>query len=393
MKRIVTLLLLGGIFWPALAQTEHIVAPNTADPLSGTPNNYHFVYTNPNVAQKNKLFLFFPGTGGVPYAYRQILKRAANLGYHAIGLTYPNDIAINELCSGTTDITCHGRARLEVFDGTDRHPDITVDQNNCIQRRTQKLLQYLATHYPTENWAQYMDGNTIQWNNIIVSGHSQGGGHAGIISKLYEVDRVVMFAATDWVTAQARTAEWISWDGPTPAERYYGFVHRDDEMVNFLIEQLTWQDYSMDSFGALTLVDTAIPPYGNSHMLYTGHIPDNDPTKFHGSVVSDLYTPMDGNSPVFLPVWDYLINSSPTAATVTVNAHGVAIYPNPFSDTFELRGILPTDNVTLCDALGRNAELIRNGTSFRMKHDAASGLYVVQITTQQGTVIKKLIKN
>lgn len=393
MKRIVTLLAVVGILFPVLAQTEHIIAPNTADPLSGAPNNYHFIYTNPNVAQKNKVFLFFPGTGGVPYAYRQILKLAANLGYHAIGLTYPNDIAINELCAGTTDITCHGRARQEVFDGIDRHPDITVDQNNCIQRRTQKLLQYLAANYPGENWNQYMNGDNIQWNKIIVSGHSQGGGHAGIISKLFEVDRVVMFAATDWVTTQSRTAEWISWDGPTPAERYYGFIHRDDEMVNFLIEQLTWQDYGMDSFGALTLADTGTPPYGNSHMLYTEHTPDNDPTKFHGSVVSDLYTPMNGNNPVFLPVWEYLINSSPVAAAATVNPAQVAIYPNPFSDHFELHGVLPTHNVTLFDALGRNTELTRNANSFSLKRNAAPGLYIIQITSATGTITKKLIKN
>ena len=111
------------LFLPTLlfGQTEHMVQPNTADPLSGAPNNNHFIYTNPSVTQKNKLFLFFPGTGAAPFNYREILKHAANLGYHAIGLTYPNSDAINQICLTTTDTTCHSRARLEVFDGIDRH--------------------------------------------------------------------------------------------------------------------------------------------------------------------------------------------------------------------------------------------------------------------------------
>lgn len=392
MKRFFLFVALIGTLLTATAQTEHIVSPSTADPLSGAPNNNHFVYTNPDVAQKNKLFLFFPGTNGVPIAYRKILKLAANLGYHAIGLTYPNDLAINDLCTGSGDITCHSRARLEVFDGTDRHPDITVDENNCIQRRTQKLLQYLAVTYPSENWGQYMDGNTIQWDKIMVSGHSQGGGHAGIISKLYEVDRVVMFAATDWVANPGRNADWITWDGPTPANKYYGFIHRDDEMVNFLVEQITWQNYGMDDFGALTRTDTATPPYGNSHMLYTELPPDNDPSKFHGSVVADLYTPMDGTTPIFTPVWTHMITHEDTTSLTDIKNNGIAVWPNPFTDSFTLNNIPENSEVWLYDTLGRRVDASQNGNHFTLKSTVAAGVYLIQIKNGEKVTVRKLVK-
>ncbi|MFP9118329.1 T9SS type A sorting domain-containing protein [Flavobacterium sp. RNTU_13] len=391
MKYIFTLLVFAVLAFPAFAQTEHIVAPNTADPLSGAPNNYHFVYTNPNAARKNKLFLFFLGTGGVPAGYRQILKLAANLGYHAIGLTYPNDIAINDLCAGTTDITCHGRARQEVFDGIDRHPDINVDQNNCIQRRTQKLLQYLATQFPNENWAQYMNGDNIQWNKIVVSGHSQGGGHAGIISKLYEVDRVVMFAATDWVTALARTAEWITWNGATPTNRYYGFVHQDDEMVNFTVEQITWANYGMAAFGALTLADNTFPPYGNSRMLYTQATPANDPTKFHGCIVADPYIPMNGTTPVFTDVWTYLIDSDSSLSLKDRMLEKVSVYPNPFSGSFSIADALEGYTVAVYDILGREVDFTQNGNSIQLGSNA-TGMYLVKIQAQGQCIIKKLLQ-
>jgi len=64
------------------------------DPLSGIPNYNHYIYNN-KYTKKGKLFLFFVGTGALPYHYREILKLAANIGYHSIGLSYPNDKAIN----------------------------------------------------------------------------------------------------------------------------------------------------------------------------------------------------------------------------------------------------------------------------------------------------------
>ena len=112
------------------AQTLHTVTPSVTDPNITTPNANHYVYINTAVTQKNKLFLFFPGTGGIPSYYKEITKEAANLGYYSIGLSYPNAQAINTICAGTTDTTCHRRARYETFDGIDRHDSLNVDTNN-----------------------------------------------------------------------------------------------------------------------------------------------------------------------------------------------------------------------------------------------------------------------
>ena len=243
MKRIILLSVLSVITSLSVSQTEHIILPSTTDPACSTPNNNHFVYINQTLTAKNKLFLFFPGTGGVPFNQRLLLKHAANLGYHSIGLTYPNTQSINELCINVSDTTCHSRARLEVFDGADRHDSINVDVSNSIKNRTLKLLQYLATTYPSENWSQYYTGTTINWNKIIVSGHSQGGGHAGIISKLNTVDRVVMFAATDWINSLNRYADWITWNSVTTSDKYYGFIHQQDEAINLNLQKDTWIQY------------------------------------------------------------------------------------------------------------------------------------------------------
>ncbi|MGY6562628.1 MAG: T9SS type A sorting domain-containing protein [Luteibaculaceae bacterium] len=365
------------------AQTLRVVAPNTADPLSGPPNNNHFIYINPSVSQKNKLFLFFPGTFAIPFNYREILKHAANLGYHAIGLTYPNGVAINQICLTTTDTTCHSRARLEIFDGIDRHFDISVDEHNSIARRTRKLLEYLDTNFPAEHWGQFLVGNEVDWSKIILSGHSQGGGHAGIISKIHSVERVVMFAAMDWIGPLNRNADWITWEGETPTEKYFGFTHELDEFVDFNTLQLTWANFGMDNFGALVLTDTIGFPFNNSHQLSTLLVPANDPSKFHGSVVADAYTPMLGSTPVLAPVWTYLIEGNDFTLSVNHNLVQSAIdyFPNPVKSVLHINGL---ENVSCYFLLyNMQGQVVKKGQLSDNRIDLLSlekGLYLLNLT-------------
>jgi Secretion system C-terminal sorting domain len=376
----------------AFAQTQHIVLPSATSAAITSPDNNHFVYYNIGVTQKNKLFLFFPGTGAVPFNYREVLKEAANLGYHAVGLNYPNAEAINTLCQPSVDITCHSRARYEVFDGLDRTTDVAVDPNNCIQNRVIKLLQYLQTTYPTENWSQYYSGNNILWDKIIVSGHSQGGGHAGFISKIKQVDRVVMFAAMDWIPLLNRNADWITWAGPTTSNRYYGFVHENDELVNFSLIQSTWINYGMNNYGTLT--NTLTPPYGNSHTLYTTITPDNDPTKFHGCIVADAYTPIVAGVPTFKPVWDYMIDSVlPVLGIENYDYRGkLTVSPNPFSNKMVIKNALGNEIFILTNVKG---QLIYSGKNIQDKDFSSlqSGLYFLKINNQGNFSTQKIIKN
>ena len=382
------LLLLPGLLF---SQTQYIVQPNTADPSSGSPNSNHLIYTNQTITPKNKLFLFLPGTYAVPYNYREILKHAANLGYHSIGLTYPNSLMINSICSLSQDTTCHSRARLEVFDGIDRHIDISVDTNNCIERRTLKLLQYLHSNYPFQNWEQYFSGNQINWNKIIVSGHSQGGGHAGIISKIKQVERVAMFAAMDWITLLNRNADWITWNGLTAADKYYGFIHEDDELIDFTNIQITWDNYGMNNFGNLVLVDTSSSPYNNSHKLFTSETPANDSSKFHGCIVADAYTPMDVGDPVFASVWTYMIEGNPALSMDgNTNFKNIKFYPNPVSSILNITSSYCNNyNYSILNLQGQKVTSGRTKNGTINFSNLNQGIYLLRM---QNGYLSKIIK-
>src|SRR6185436_11530862 len=82
----------------AQRQTNFIAPKETDDEIT-TDLESHYVALNKTIPRKNLLFLFFPGTGGTPFFYQNLLNTAADLGFHAIGLNYPNDEAVNlDLC-------------------------------------------------------------------------------------------------------------------------------------------------------------------------------------------------------------------------------------------------------------------------------------------------------
>jgi para-nitrobenzyl esterase len=306
-----------GLLVPQVTEQRqtYFIPPKDTDSEITTNLEPHYVALNKSVPARNQLFLFFPGTGGKPHMYQQIINTAADLGFHAIALNYPNDRAVNgpTLCGGTnTDLDCYAKVRLEIKDGTDRTPLVTITRANSIENRLIKLLLYLHARFPNDGWGQYLEDDlSIRWSSIVVSGHSQGGGHAGIIGRYHLVARVVMFAAMDYNARVGRPANWIalpnSTPNATPPERFYGFSHQRDEGVNFaILSTQIWPAYGMDAFGPVVNVDDTAPPYHTSHML-TSNL--EAPTRnYHNCIVVDQYlTLLPDGTPVYKPVWEYLL--------------------------------------------------------------------------------------
>ena len=303
---------------PLYAQRQsYFIPPRDTDLQIDTDLQSHYVALNKSVPSKNQLFLFFPGTGGTPFFQQQLNNTAADLGFHVIALNYPNDQAVNrDLCVGpSADLDCYAKVRLEIKDGVDRTPLISITRANSIENRLIKLLVYLRVRFPDDGWGQYLTNeNTIKWSSIVVSGHSQGGGHAGIIGRYHLVARVVMFAAMDYSGREMRPANWIAVPGSTPnatpEDRFYGFSHQRDEEVNFaILSAQVWPAYGMDSFGPVVNVESAAPPYGNTHSL-TSNL-DTPTDNYHGAVAVDrnLALQADG-TPVYKPVWEYLLSNT-----------------------------------------------------------------------------------
>lgn len=294
---------------PAPASVEREVLPVATDANISTDLEAHFaINPAPAVATRAQLFVFFPGTFATPSLYRLVVRTGAAQGFHALGLNYPNAQAVGSLCNNSTDVDCHGKARGEILSGQDMSSLIAVTPANSINNRLIKLLTYLHAQYPTEGWGQYLVAGQPDWPRIRVAGHSQGGGHAGYIAKLYAVDRAVYFSSPgDWRNGVNQPATWIVTAGVTPAARQYGFTHLQDPLVTFAVATSIWQALGLGVFGAPTTVDGTSAPYMGSHQLTTNAAPNpagSTVSPFHGAPVVDSQVPLTpGGAPLFQPVW------------------------------------------------------------------------------------------
>lgn len=251
-----------------------------------------------------------PGTTAIPRFYREIVRTGATRGYHAIGLTYPNDVSVGDRCAGSGDPDCAGKVRREVITGEDTSPLIAISRTESITGRIVSLLGHLDRTYPSEGWGQFLAGGQPDWSRIVVAGHSQGGGHAGYLAKLTSLARTVMFSSPGDVGLTPGTpAAWYSLANQTPLSRQYGFTHTDDELLPFALIANNWRSIGIDQFGTPVLVEAAAPPYGGSHQLTTSLLPNPSPpgpvaAPMHASPVVDAATPRgpDGQ-PVYRAVW------------------------------------------------------------------------------------------
>ncbi len=290
------------------SSVERQVTPSTTDAAINTADEPHVaINPSPSVAAAGRLFVFLPGTGAVPTQYRMILRVGAARGYHAIGLNYPNPTAVGVLCAADTDAECFWNVRREVISGTNTSPLLDVSTANSIVNRVQKLVAYLDRQFPTEGWGQYLTGGAIDWSKVVISGHSQGGGHAGVLTKLYAMSRACFFSSpADWRQVTNAPATWTFRANVTGASQQFGFTHVQDQLVPYTQLRDIWQAMGLGAFGAPVNADVRLPPYDNSHQLSTTATPVIDGS-YHGSTVVDAATPKTAQgAAVFESVWTYL---------------------------------------------------------------------------------------
>jgi hypothetical protein len=288
------------------AAIERDVSPVAADPSVSTATEAHVAIT-PAGSATGRLFVFLPGTLGLPTMYRLILRSGAARGFHALGINYPNNRAVGEICLGGS-ASCFTDVRREVITGTDSSSLVDVGPPDAIVTRIERALAYLHATYPDEGWGQYVSGGTVDWSKLVVAGHSQGGGHAGLMAKLFTMHRAVYFSSpADFAGAPAA---WMSLPNATPASRQYGFGNVRDPAVTYDKLQANWSALGITSLGAPASVDTNTNGPFTSNLLTTsmdGRGGGVVLSPEHGSTVIDAATPLasDG-TPLFDAVWNHL---------------------------------------------------------------------------------------
>jgi len=295
--------LLAGLFsivlsFPVTAQVQIIpVNPAQTGALIQSIHGDHLALIDTTLKLLNKLVLMIVGTGASARDNLPFDSFAASRGYHVISLDYNNTV-ITTACSNSADSACFNNFRQEIVFGEPVSELVAVDSANSIYHRFYELLLYLSKKYPRQGWQQYVNGNAIQWQKIIVAGHSQGAGHAAYLGKKFPVYRVLIFAGPqDYLVHFNSPASWLSQKGVTNSSKYFAFLHLKDPF-----------DFNKQLAGCLQLMqavkaDTILVQPGaavttSRHILVT-NIESANP---HGSMLQ----------PVFTKAWTYLLSADPS---------------------------------------------------------------------------------
>ena len=411
-KTVLTFLFFLGCYSWALAQlASFYVQPIQTDSKYAAAQDSHYVAVNPSVSSRDELLLFFGGTGSKPKDYTDFPNLAANLGYNAIDLAYLDGTSVDRACSANSDTSCFRNFRQEVCYGTPVSSAVDVDSLNSIYTRTVDLLQYLATKYPDQHWDHFFSGDSILWSKVVVSGHSQGSGHALYFAKQHTCARLIMFSgADDYSTYYGSPPGWVSWKSKTPLNDFYSFLHLEDDVISYSKQYKIVKALGMMSNGDdSTIVDNKVSPYNHSHLLYTDAKPRFQIySATHDAPVVDFFTPRNSaGGLLFEPVWEYMLTNK--ISTGIQYAPGqkpdrIALYqnyPNPFNPTTTISYSLDSAqyvSLKVYDILGRVVNTLIDGRqttgTHHVRFDAsrlASGLYIYRLQAGSRVITKKMM--
>lgn len=327
------------------APPDHSFTAQQADSgQSYSPNRQNLAVADPNAASNGKLLVFLSGTGAAPRMYNRVLRVAVEqLGYHAIGLDWPNGFdteggkGSNVFGPCGEDAACFAAARLEAFDGQDHTPAVTIAPQDAVLHRLTKALAYLQQTYPNEGWGAFLVNGAPDWSRIVLGGHSNGSGEAAFIATQEAVSGVVLFsgpADSTGTDGHFVPAPWLAGPKATPTSRWWAFVEQHDNAAplhRFDRYQVTFPALGLTGAAGMTLVDGAAAPYGNAHALMTALTPaacGGGKCTPHNMVAGDN-TPLAGDgTAVYRPVWVTMLAGAAGGTAAT----GAAISATPATD-------------------------------------------------------------
>jgi hypothetical protein len=285
------------------------VSPRATDARIAGPNEPNLAVLGPRASWNGLLVVFLSGSGGQPSCCRMFLDEAATLGFHVVGLTYDNTIAVGSRC--LNDLSCYGRVRLDVFDGSDPTAPSGVVPRDGVEHRLAALLATLARTHPHEGWDAFVAHGEPEYRSIVFAGHSQGGGEAAFIGTLRRLRGVISLSSPPDTNDFHVAAPWLSSvpGGATPLDRYYAFVHVGDPFLPRI--EADWAAMGIGRFGPLTSVDGIGAPYGKSHELISQAVLPAVVLATHDSTAVDGAQPLcpDGRSE-YVAVWRYLLQAA-----------------------------------------------------------------------------------
>lgn len=278
---------------------------------------------------RGELVVLFNGTGAGPAALTKLGKNLSAAGFHVIGLRYDSATGTRSACPDSvavTDPDCHRAFRSEVVFGAGvvdprgeahDHASLDVTAANSVMNRLIKQVDHLQQRNPLDGWGAFQvseggvctqphpvhGGCELEWDRIVVMGHSQGAGVALYLSQFFPVARVGMLSgpADVFSTPDGKVvAPWIA-DGVSAT------APEDVATVSHVADPAIWDHRAaaeaLDLPGPEVSTTLFARPYLWSRQLTTALTPACPllSGQAHNATATDLCAPT-----AMRPVWEYL---------------------------------------------------------------------------------------
>lgn len=217
------------------------VTDRRIDDGNGKAGFGHHVIGIPSSLNANtQVHVHFTGTYGKPYrpmsnefASETFLKDGLSKGRLMIQLAYDNEESVNFVCNdyGRRIDNCAGKIRENKLKGTSPFKLSSTSRVDAVKFRLEALESYLKIKRVVPHQ------NSLDFSNLEVSGHSQGGGMALYIAYQNKVKRACLIAggydSPDRINLRGQhIADWMKGNRKTPSRLIHGIVHVKDPYFN-----------------------------------------------------------------------------------------------------------------------------------------------------------------
>lgn len=173
---------------------------------------------------------------------QNVYSAAAARGFHLISLVHENQQVLGVACRNAA---CYGATRKTVILGRYQQGAITglrmIEEHQGVVARLEAALKTLAASRPGAGWDAFLSNPSaaepsqrIDWSRVIAVGHSQGGGHAAYLGKLFPLRRVVQLSSTCDLDPNDLPAPWTAASEPwatSPATSFVGFAAMSGDSI------------------------------------------------------------------------------------------------------------------------------------------------------------------
>jgi len=283
-------------FTAAAPYVYETVAPSLLDPETDLNPDYEHQVFAPDTPSRAELVVYLTGTDGTPSRNLHLLDIAARSGYRTIGLAWPTDENTGDFCPDWDDSdACTEAFNREKLYGEDGIEGLEVDEPDSIVGRLKRLLSALDSYAPGAGFGQYLDGDDVRWDQVIVAGWSQGSSIAGFLGRDVELAGSVHLAAgcnTVELDGAVAPAAWCYEPRATPLDRMFSLIHTlDDWEFDSLV---SWEVYDLDAFDGSADAGTLSPDCCTGpHLLTSSLESQGGGTDYHKSLATDATMPLD----------------------------------------------------------------------------------------------------